>query len=53
MEVDNELAAAPIEAEDGGAYIRSVTVTNAWKNFRKQLVADMFAEYLIAHAELE
>ncbi|CAM0958695.1 unnamed protein product [Alopecurus aequalis] len=52
-EVDIELAAQPIEAEDGGGYIRSVRVTNAWKNFRKQFAADMFADYLAAHAELE
>jgi hypothetical protein len=52
-EVDNELAAQPIEAEDGAGYIRTVRVTNAWKNFRKQLADDMFADYLVADAELE
>ena len=52
-EVDIELAAQPIEPEDGGGYIRSVRGTNAWKNFRKQFAADMFADYLVAHAELE
>jgi hypothetical protein len=48
-EVDAELAAQPIEAEDHAGYITSVSVTTAWKNFRKQLANDMFADYLVAH----
>ena len=52
-EVDNELAAQPIEVEDGVGHITCVRVTNAWKNFRKQFAADMFADYLVAHAELQ
>ncbi|CAM0943482.1 unnamed protein product [Alopecurus aequalis] len=43
-EVDNEIAAQPIEPEDGDGYIRSVRVTNAWKHFRKQFAADMSME---------
>ena len=50
-EVDNELAAQPIEAEDGAGYITCVIVTNAWKNFRKQFAEDMFADYVVAHGE--
>ncbi len=52
-EVDNELAAQPIENEDGAGYITSVRVTNAWKNFRRQFAADMFDDYLVTHAELQ
>jgi hypothetical protein len=52
-EVDNELAAQPIEVEDGAGYITSVRVTTAWKNFRKQFADNMFADYLVAHAEME
>ena len=50
-EVDAELAAQPIEIEDGAGYITSVRVTNAWKNFRKQFAADMFADYVVAQHE--
>jgi hypothetical protein len=34
-EVYNEIAAQPIEAEDGVGYITSVRVTTAWNNFSK------------------
>ena len=46
-QVDNELAAQTIEVEYGAGYITSVAVTNAWKNYRKQFAADMFADYLV------
>ena len=52
-EVDNELAAAPNDDPDEDNFIRSVQVTNEWSNFREQLADDMFAEYLVAQAELE
>jgi hypothetical protein len=52
-EVDNEIAAQPIEAEDGAGYITSVRVTTKWNNFRKQFADDMFVEYLVARAEQE
>ena len=52
QEVDNELASQPIEADDANS-IRSVQVTNAWTNFRNQLSNDMFAEYVVAHANLQ
>ena len=50
-EVDNEIS-QPIEADDANS-IRSVQVTNAWTNFRNQLSNDMFAEYVVAHANLQ
>ncbi|CAM0874640.1 unnamed protein product [Alopecurus aequalis] len=50
-EVDNEIAAQPIEPKDGDGYIRSVRVTNAWKHFRKRFAADTSVDYLVAHAE--
>ena len=52
-EVDNELAAQPIDPVDDNGYITTVQVTNAWTQFRKQFADDMFADYLVAHAELE
>ncbi|XP_073365423.1 uncharacterized protein [Aegilops tauschii subsp. strangulata] len=52
QELDNELASQPIEADDANS-IRSVQVTNAWTNFRNQLSDDMFAEYVVAHANLQ
>ena len=51
QEVDNELASQPTEADDVNS-IRSVQVTTAWTNFRNQLSTDMFAEYVVAHANL-
>ena len=50
-EVDNEIS-QPIEADDANS-ITSVQVTNAWTNFRNQLSNDMFAEYVVAHANLQ
>ena len=50
--LDNELASQPIEADDASS-IRSVQDTNAWTNFRNQLSDDMFAEYVVAHANLQ
>jgi hypothetical protein len=52
-EVDNEIAAEPIDVEDGADYITSVRVTTEWNNFRKQFADDMFADYLVAHAQQE
>ena len=52
-EVDAELAAMTPEPVDDATLIRSVRVTEAWKNFRQQFADDMFADYLVAHAELE
>ena len=40
-EVDNELAAQPIEAEDDVGWITTIQVTNVWKKFRKQFVDDI------------
>lgn len=51
QEVDNEIDDQPIEADDANT-ITSVQVTNEWTNFRNQLSNDMFAEYLVAHADL-
>jgi hypothetical protein len=42
---------APEHADDANL-IRSVTQSVAWSDFRQQFVDDMFAEYLVAHAEL-
>ena len=50
-EVDNEIS-QPIEADDANS-IRSVQVTNAWSNLRNKLSSDMFAQYAVAHANLQ
>lgn len=39
------------EADDANT-ITSVQVTNEWTNFRNELPNAMFAEYLVAHADL-
>ena len=52
-EVDAELAAMDPEPVDPATLIRCVQQTDAWKAFRQQFADDMFADYLVAHAELE
>ena len=52
-EVDAELATMTPEPADDATLIRSVQQTAAWSDFRQQFADDMFAEYLVAHAELE
>jgi hypothetical protein len=51
-EVDAELAAMAPEPADDANLIRSVTQSVAWSDFRQQHADEMFAEYLVAHAEL-
>ena len=53
QEVDAELAAMTPEPADDATLIRSVQQTEAWKNFRQQFADDMFADYLVAHGELQ
>ena len=53
QEVDAELAATTLEPADDALLIRSVQQTAAWSNFRQQFAEEMFAEYLVAHGELE
>ncbi|KAE8805899.1 hypothetical protein D1007_18057 [Hordeum vulgare] len=53
QEVDNELTNSQDEPLDDANLIRSVQVSTAWTNCRDQLANDMFAEYLMRHAELE
>ena len=45
QEVDNEIAAAPVDILDDTNLIRNVQVTTEWNNFRDQLANDMFADY--------
>jgi hypothetical protein len=52
QEVDNELADQPIELVDDVGYITNVHVSAQWNIFRNDLADDMFANYLVAHAEL-
>jgi hypothetical protein len=52
-EVDSEIAAQPIEPVDDVGYIRTVQMTAEWNIFRNDLADDMFADYLVAHAELD
>jgi len=52
QEVDAELAALTPEPAEDVALIRSVAPSDAWSNFRQQFADDMFADYLVAHAEL-
>lgn len=52
-EVDAELAAMPVEPVDDSMVIRTVQVTAEWTNYRQQFANDMYAEYLVRHAELE
>lgn len=44
-EVDNEIAAAPVDILDDTNLIRNVQVMTEWNNFRDQLANDMFADY--------
>ena len=53
QEVDADLANLEHEPVDETDLITSVQVTNEWTNFRQQLSQDMYAEYLLRHAELE
>ncbi|XP_014757809.1 uncharacterized protein LOC106866691 [Brachypodium distachyon] len=52
-EVDAEIVAQPIDHVDDAGYIRTVQVMNEWTNFRNQLADGMFADYQVAHVELE
>lgn len=52
-EVDAELAAMPVQPVDDSMVIRTVQVTAEWTNYRQQFANDMYAEYLVRHAELE
>ena len=52
QEVDAELAAMAPEPADDAALIRSVQQSDAWNDFRQQFADEMFAEYLVTHAEL-
>jgi len=45
QEVDNEIAATPVDILDDTNLIRNVQVTTEWNNFRDQLANDMFADY--------
>ena len=45
QEVDNEIAAAPVDIPDDTNLIRNVQITTEWNNFRDQLANDMFADY--------
>jgi hypothetical protein len=51
-EVDAELAAMAPDIADDATLIRSVQQTTAWSDFRQQFADEMFAEYLVTHAEL-
>jgi hypothetical protein len=53
QEVDAELAAMTHELADDATSIRSVQQTPQWSNFREQFAEEMYAEYLVAHGELE
>jgi hypothetical protein len=53
QEVDAELAAMTHEPPDDATLIRSVQQTPQWSNFREQFAEEMYAEYLVAHGELE
>ena len=52
QEVDAELAAMAPEPVDVAALIRSVQTCDAWTNFRLDFADEMFADCLMAHAEL-
>ena len=52
QEVDNDIAAAPIEFVDDSNLIRSVQVSNEWNNYRDQLANDMFNDYQARHSSL-
>lgn len=52
-EVDHELDDLELETGDDANLITSVEVTNEWTNFRQNFADDMYAEYLVRHAELE
>ena len=45
QEVDNEIAAAPVDILNDTNLIRNVQVMTEWNNFRDQLANDMFADY--------
>ena len=53
QEVDAELAAMAPEPVDDANLITSVQQTVAWSAFRQQFADEMYAEYLVAHGELE
>ena len=53
QEVDNDLADSEHEPMDEANLITCVEVTNEWTNFRQQLSEDVYAKYLLRHAELE
>ena len=52
QEIDAELAAMAAEPVDDAAFIRSVQASDAWNMFRQDFADEMFAEYLVTHAEL-
>jgi len=49
QEVDDELAAMPIEPVDDANSITSVQVSPEWNAFREKHANDMFTEYLLRH----
>ncbi|CAN6297546.1 unnamed protein product [Urochloa humidicola] len=53
QEIDAELAAMPNQPIDDVDLISSVQVTVEWNSFRDQLAHDLFADYLLRHAELD
>jgi hypothetical protein len=52
QEVDAELAATAPEPTDDATLIRSVQPSDAWTAFRQDFADEMFADYLVTHAEL-
>ena len=52
-EVDHELDDLELEPGDDANLITSVEDTNEWTNFRQNFADDMYAEYLVRHAEQE
>ena len=52
QEIDAELAAMAAEPVDDATFIRSVQASDAWNMFRQDFADEMFAEYLVMHAEL-
>jgi hypothetical protein len=52
-EIDAEVAAMDTEPVDEATLIISVQQTVEWSNFREQFAKEMYAEYVVAHAELQ
>jgi hypothetical protein len=52
QEVDAKLAATAPEPTDDATLIRSVQPSDAWTAFRQDFADEMFADYLVTHAEL-